>query len=102
MSGPRGRRRRPMTALGDAVPRVLGELGLGGPIVRIAQHWEDVVGPEIARHCRPVVMRGRVLEAAVDSSVWRQELQLRRGELLGALQRALGDDAPTELRLRVG
>jgi hypothetical protein len=47
-------------------------------------------------------MRGRVLEVAADSSVWRQELELRRAELLQTLGRAFGEAAPAELWLRVG
>jgi predicted nucleic acid-binding Zn ribbon protein len=91
-----------MTPVGDVVPRVLADLGLGGPILRIAERWEEIVGPEIARQCRPVVLRGRVLEAAVTSSVWRHEIELRRRDFLAALALALGDEAPTDLRLRLG
>ena len=69
---------------------------------RIGELWEEAVGPEIASHCRPVAIRGEVLEAEVDSSVWCQQLQMERPQLLKALREALGDDAPTDLRLRVG
>ncbi len=100
----RNRRRSQPTALGSLVPRVLGELGFAGTeaVLRIVERWEAAVGPEVARHCRPTALRGRVLEATVDSSVWCQQLQLRRGEILAALQRELGDEAPAELWLRVG
>lgn len=90
--------------LGRIVPRVLSELGLTdtATLVRLAERWERAVGPEIAAHCRPHSLRGRRLEARVDSSVWCQELQLRRPEILEALRRELGDEAPTDLWLRVG
>lgn len=100
------RRRSPsrFERIGSLVPRVLGDLGLteSARVVRIAECWDDTVGPEIARHCRPHVMHGGVLEATVDSSVWCQQLQLRKPEILAALRRALGDDAPEDLRLRMG
>lgn len=98
----RGRREpRPVGAL---VEGVLGDLGLGAAtaVLRIAERWEEVVGVEIARHCQPTALRGTVLEATVDSSVWCQQLQLRRPEILAGLARALGEAAPTDLRLRVG
>ena len=60
------------------------------------------VGSEVARHCRPTALRGDRLEASVDSSVWCQQLQLRVPEILAALRRLLGDDAPSELWFRVG
>ena len=69
---------------------------------RIGEVWEEAVGKEIASHCRPVAVRGRVLEAEVDSSAWCQQLQMERVQLLAALRDTLGDDAPSDLRLRVG
>ena len=98
------RRRGEPTAVGTVLPRVLDELGLDGAraALRAVECWEAVVGPEAARHSRPVALRAGVLEANVDSSVWSQELMLRRPEILAALRRELGAAAPSELRLRVG
>lgn len=90
--------------MGTLVPRALEELGLDGAAAawRLGEHWEEAVGPEVARHCRPLGLRGRVLEAEVPSPVWAQQLALRREELLAGLRRVLGDDAPADLRFRVG
>ncbi len=100
---PPPRRGRP-TVLGDVVGQVLGDLGLDGVAKahRIGQVWTAVVGEQIAAHCRPVGLRGEVLELAVDSPVWSQQLQLRKPEILAALARALPDAAPRELRFQVG
>ena len=98
----RGRREpRPVGAL---VGCVLDDLGLGetAAVLRIAERWEEVVGSEVARHCQPTALRGSVLEATVDTSVWCQQLKLRRGEILAGLRSALGESAPTDLWLRVG
>ena len=70
--------------------------------MRIAACWEEAVGPEIAGHCQPSALRGGVLEISVDSSVWSQHLQMRRDQILEGLRRVLGDDAPADLRFRVG
>jgi predicted nucleic acid-binding Zn ribbon protein len=98
------RRRSKPKAIGPVVGQVLGDLGLDAAMsaFRIGELWEEAVGPEIARHCRPVAVRGGVLEAEVDSSVWCQQLQMERPQLLQALKDTLGDDAPADLRLRVG
>jgi len=101
-----GRRRRGQpVSIGQLVPTVLDELGIGGGarIVRVVKCWKQAVGPEVAMHCRPVSFRaGDVLEAEVDSSVWCQQLKLRAPQLVAALRDALGDDAPRDLRFRVG
>ena len=86
------------------VPRVLRDLGLetSARVVHIAEHWEEWMGPEVARHSQPASLRNGVLELRVESSAWCQALQLRRPELLAALRRELGERAPRDLWLRVG
>jgi predicted nucleic acid-binding Zn ribbon protein len=98
------RGRREPLQLGGLVAGVLSDLGLdeASAIVRVAQCWEAAVGPEVAAHCRPSALRGSVLEATVDSSVWCQQLQFQSREILAALRRELGDAAPSDLRLFVG
>ena len=82
----------------------MSDLGLTDTarVMQIAACWEEAVGREIADHCRPTALRGGMLEATVDSSVWCQQLQLQAPEILQALRRVLGEDAPSDLRLRVG
>jgi len=98
------RRRTQPRQIGAVMGRVLDDLGLAGAssAFRIAELWAEAVGPEVARHCRPVSVRGGVLEAEVDSSVWCQQLQMQRPELLERLRETLGVDAPRDLRFRVG
>ncbi len=98
------RRRSELEALGDLVPKVLKDLGLDAAagVLRIADRWEEAVGPEIAAHCRPVSLRDGRLEASVDSSVWCQQLQLQVPQILGALREVFGDEAPTQLWFRGG
>jgi len=99
----RARKSRP-EPLGALVARVLEDIGAGesARVMRIADHWEEAVGAEIAAHCRPTALRGGVLEATVDSSVWCQQLQLRGPEIIEALRAVLPADAPSELWFRVG
>ncbi len=98
------RSRSQFEPIGSLVPRVMSDLGLTDTarVMKIAARWEEAVGREIADHCRPTALRGGLLEATVDSSVWCQQLQLRAPEILQALRRLLGEDAPSDLRLRVG
>jgi len=101
---PRRKRRSQLEQVGLLVPRVLSDLGLesSARVLRLTERWEEAVGPEIAQHCQPTALRGEVLEATVDSSVWCQQLQLRCPEILAALREIAGEDAPRELWLRVG
>ena len=98
------RPKRPPQLVGALVSRVLGDLGLDASarVVRLAERWEEAVGREVARHCRPTALDGEVLEVTADSSPWCQQLSLQRVEVLAALHRVAGADAPSDLRLRVG
>jgi len=100
----RTRRKGQPQQVGALVSGVLRDLGLGesARALRVAEGWEQAVGADVARHCRPGTLRDGVLEAIVDSSTWCQQLQLRRPQLLAALREALGEDAPRDLWLRVG
>jgi predicted nucleic acid-binding Zn ribbon protein len=100
----RGRRRADPAAIGGMIAGVLADLGHGGAAtaMRIVKLWPEVVGEEAARHAEPTALRGRVLEVRADSSVWCQQLQLRRDEILAGLRDRLGAEAPGDLRLRVG
>lgn len=93
-----------MQPVGDLVGKVLGELGLDGVAFahRIGTDWPELVGPQIAAHCRPLGLRGGVLELEVDSPVWSQQLQLRKTELLAKLRERYDAQAPRELRFQVG
>jgi predicted nucleic acid-binding Zn ribbon protein len=99
-----GRRKGTPTAVGDVIGQVLGDLGLDAVAKahQIDARWEEIVGSQVAAHCRPLGLRGDVLELEVDSPVWSQQLQLRKPELLAALGRSFGADAPRELRFQVG
>lgn len=98
------RRKGRMQSVGDLVGQVLGDLGLDGVAKAhaIGSQWSEIVGPQIASHCRPLGIRGEVLELEVDSPVWSQQLQLRKVELLARLAERLGPEAPSELRFQVG
>ena len=102
--GRRSPRKTRPEAVGSLVARVLGDLGRGETAagMKVAGCWEAAVGPEIARQCRPIALRDGTLEVWVTSSVWCQQLQMQRPQLLERLREVLGDDAPSDLRFRVG
>lgn len=103
MARPPRRKSRPRS-IAPVLGQVLEDLGLAAAqeAFRIRELWEQAVGPEIARHCRPVALRGEVLEVEVDSSVWCQQLQMERDRILAALRETLGASAPSDLRFHVG
>ncbi len=103
MSSRRRRRSQPK-AVGTVIGSVMEDLGLDAVAraFRVGESWDDAVGAVVASHAQPLGMRGGVLEVQVDTSVWCQQLQMRRPQLLAALRESLGEDAPGDLHFRVG
>ena len=73
----------------------------------IAEHkammlWEEAVGSEAAAHAVPrEIARGRMV-AAVDSSVWLQELRMREHEIIEKINQLLGKDVLKEIYFTIG
>jgi hypothetical protein len=51
--------------------------------------WDEVVGPEIASHAQPRVIRGEVLWLGVSDPMWMQQLQFEKVQLLSLLNARL-------------
>jgi predicted nucleic acid-binding Zn ribbon protein len=97
-------RRGPAEPLSDLLPRLLDEVGLGktAQAVAVIRAWDEAVGPQFRAHCRPDGVKNGVIHARVRDSSWMQRVQLEKPRIFERLRAQLGDDAPRELRLRIG
>ena len=87
-SGPAGPQR-----VGASIPRVLNRLGAPAApatLEALFSRWEEVAGPELAPHVRPVRLDGQTLVVAVDHPAWATRARVESGRILAAL-RALGE-----------
>ncbi len=66
----------------------------------IEEMWGEVVGPAAAAHSRILGMRGTVLLAEAEAGPWAQELSAQRGRYTREINRRLGLEAVTEMRVR--
>jgi predicted nucleic acid-binding Zn ribbon protein len=83
---------------------VSADLGLPEPdglVVLIAQ-WQDLVGADVAPHCRLTSLRDGVLRVTVDSAPRATQLRYLEAELLDRSAALLGPGVVRELRVRVG
>lgn len=65
-------------------------------------HWDEAVGPTIARHARPVRIRNGLLCVAVDNPVWMQELQFLKESIRSQLNTRAGTDIVSDLFFILG
>jgi len=68
---------------------------------RIWDVWEAAVGADVARRSQPLSLRRGQLTVAVSSSSWMQQLSFLRDSIRDAVNRALGEEAVKDVRLRM-
>ena len=102
---------RPLPGPGDAEPRPVGEsLGriarhLGAPppgaLTLVFDGWEELVGPAVAAHARPVSLSRGTLVVAVDQPAWGAQLGWLEADLLRRFDERLGTGVVCGLVVRV-
>ena len=93
-----------LNKLSQMLGSVLKASGLQGSLgeYRILGQWDKIVGPAIARHARPQIVRGNKLFLSVDSPAWMQQLSLLKPELIEKVNKSLGRDAIKDIALKLG
>lgn len=79
--------------LASVLTQTLRQMGLERVVllVRITQHWEEIVGSQIAAVAQPEAVRTRVLFVTVADAIWLQQLTFYQAQLLRNIRRILGD-----------
>jgi len=92
------------TALSGELARIARRPGWGERLgsVRVWTAWEGMVGPELAEHCEPVRLAGRVLVVRAESPAWATQLRYLSGQLIERAEVALGPGSVREVRVTVG
>ncbi len=91
------------TPIGDELDRVLRSFG--APSARglrtLFDDWEEVVGPQLAGHCRPSGIDGTTLLLTVEDPAWASELRWLEEPLLERISDGIGPGVVTAVRLRI-
>ncbi|QCU79214.1 DUF721 domain-containing protein [Citricoccus sp. SGAir0253] len=102
-----GRRRGPVAdardprMLGDVFGRLVTDRGWSSPVAvgSVLSRWDELVGPDIALHCRPESFENEVVTVRCDSTAWATQLKLLTPALLQRFEDALGPGIVTSLRV---
>jgi predicted nucleic acid-binding Zn ribbon protein len=98
-AGPDG---RDPAVLGDAVGDLVRErewtrtLTAAGLLPR----WEQIVGPDIAAHCRPERLEAAELSCVAESTAWATQLRLMSAQVLARIAADVGPDVVRRLKVR--
>ena len=66
----------------------------------LAARWEQVVGADLAAHCRPGRLHDGELLVVADSTAWATQVRLLSTKLLARLSEVVGAGVVTRLRVR--
>ncbi len=90
--------------LRDSLAEVSADLGLPEPsgLALLIAEWQELVGPDVAPHCRLTSLRDGVLRVTVNSAPRATQLRYLEGELVERAAALLGPGVVRELRVRVG
>ena len=91
---------RPVAA---SLDRVAGRFGVADAtlLATVFNRWEEVVGPVVAAHTRPLSLSRGVLLVAVDDPAWATQLKYLGASVVERFAELVGSDAITRLEVRV-
>ncbi|AZA10345.1 DciA family protein [Corynebacterium gerontici] len=65
----------------------------------VLNHWEELVGEQVAAHTKVEMVKDRKLFLSCDSTVWASNLRLMQRQILQKIHAEVGPDIITELRI---
>lgn len=86
---------------GDMLQRLMKARGWERPRAEatVFGAWEKVVGPDIAKHSRPVKLDAGVLTVEAESTAWATQLRLLTARLLRSIAAEVGHNVVTRLNI---
>lgn len=88
--------------IGGLIQQYLRETGLETPLneYRLIQAWDTVIGPAMSKYTTDLKIFNQVLFVRVSSAAVRNELMMRRTELVARLNAQVGAQVITQIVLR--
>jgi predicted nucleic acid-binding Zn ribbon protein len=91
-----------MTPLGEALKDVFKELGLEKDLLkaRILSEWPQIIGKSISDKVNAVRFDGGFLVLSSESSVWKNEIMLRKNELISKINSRINSEIVLDIRFK--
>jgi predicted nucleic acid-binding Zn ribbon protein len=87
--------------LGTVFNRLVRDRGWNSPVAvgSVISRWDELVGPDIAAHCRPESFQDTTVQVRCDSTAWATQLRLLSSALLARFDEALGAGVVTKIQV---
>ena len=88
--------------VGSVLAGYVSDRGWERPLAsaRVFTDWAELVGAEVAAHCRPASLTAGELKVEAESTAWATQLRLLGGTVLARLVAQLGPDVVTKVQFR--
>lgn len=88
--------------LGEVIKEFLKNFGLEEKVTetQIAETWEKIMGPGIARYTQRISLRNKTLTVQLSSPALRQELSYGKTKIIKMINEAIGKEVVEDLVLR--
>jgi predicted nucleic acid-binding Zn ribbon protein len=88
--------------LGDALDELVENLGIRQKLREqdVFEFWDKAVGERIAKVARPTRISKGTLFVSVQSGPWRNELSMRREEILGRLNEIVNEEIVKDIKFQ--
>jgi predicted nucleic acid-binding Zn ribbon protein len=87
--------------LGTVFGRLVRDRGWASPVAvgSVISRWDELVGADIAAHCRPESFQDSTVQVRCDSTAWATQLRLLSAPLLKRFDEALGNGVVTKIQV---
>lgn len=89
-------------AVGEAIEELVQSFGIRDKLrqYEAVNGWSMIVGPLIAKETEALKIEKGVLIVRVRKSVWRNELNIRKQEIVAKLNQAIGAEVVKDIRFQ--
>jgi len=90
-------------SLSDVLMSLIAQMNLQKEMTlyKISEHWEEIVGPQIAAHTAPESLRFETLSLSVDSAPWMNQLTFFKKDIVKNTNRFLQKNQIREVFFRL-
>ncbi|GGM09889.1 DciA family protein [Dactylosporangium sucinum] len=87
---------------GDVLQRLVKQRGWQRPTAeaKVFGEWAQVVGEDVAAHCRPLKLEQGELTVEAESTAWATQLRMLAGKLLARIAGEVGHNVVTKLHIQ--
>lgn len=71
-------------------------------LTRIWEYWDGIVGAQVAGNAQPAAFKGRLLIVHVSSSVWLQQLQFDKADIIRQMNAVFGKPLVCDIKFKIG